>query len=244
MQSFIDKIKKFLKKQQFNSWILWFFLNPFYFIRRAIFLNIKEVSENITWNVLDVWCGSKPYEKIFEKVDKYIGIDLEGSWHNHSWEEDKVFYDWKNIPFEDGSFDSVVSFEVLEHVFSPDDFIVETSRVLRKGWIILLTVPFIWDEHEVPYDYGRYTSFGLKYIFEKHGFVVLIQRKILTDLSFFFQLLNTYFYKILIKSLPKFIAFPLIMFFAIISNVFWLISKIFPKNKDFYYGNLILAQKK
>lgn len=245
MQKYIEKIKSFLKSQQFNPGILGFFLNPFYFVRRAIYLNIQWISEHIKWDILDVWCWAQPYKEIFKNRKKYIGIDLEQSWHDHSLEkEDKIFYDGKKIPFDDEYFDTVVSFEVLEHVFNPDEFLIEIKRVMKKWWQLLLTVPFVWDEHEVPYDFWRYSSFWLKSILEKHWFIVILQRKILTDISFFFQLLNTYFYKIIIKRMPKILAFPLIMFLSIISNIFWLISKILPKNEDFYYWNLILAQKK
>jgi len=241
---YLDIFKKNIKKQQFNPWFLWFFLNPFYFIRRDIFLNIKSISNHIKWNILDVWCWSKPYEKLFFNSNKYIWIDLKESWHDHSLEkEDKIFYDWKSIPFDNNSFDSIVSFEVLEHVFEPDDFIIEIRRVLKKWGYLLLTVPFIWDEHEVPYDYWRYTSFWLKSILKKHWFEIILEKKMLTDLSFLFQLLNTYIYKILIKKLPRIIALPSIMFLSLISNILWLFWKILPKNEDLYYWNLILVKK-
>ncbi len=38
-----------------------------------------------------------------------------------------------NLPFEDGSFDLVVSIDVLEHVKNPQKMLNEMSRVLKKG---------------------------------------------------------------------------------------------------------------
>jgi len=38
-----------------------------------------------------------------------------------------------------------------------------------------MTAPFVWDEHSQPYNYARYSSFGLKFILEKHGFEILEQ---------------------------------------------------------------------
>ena len=35
---------------------------------------------------------------------------------------------------------------------------------------MLLQVPFQWHVHEAPYDYYRYTKYGLKYMFTKAGF--------------------------------------------------------------------------
>lgn len=35
---------------------------------------------------------------------------------------------------------------------------------------MVLQVPFMWWVHEAPYDYYRYTQYGLRYMFEKAGF--------------------------------------------------------------------------
>src|SRR3546814_6951319 len=56
--------------------------------------------------------------------------------------------------------------------------------------MLLLTVPFVWDEHEQPYDYARYSTFGLKSLLERNGFNVLTQKKLLADSSILFQLIN------------------------------------------------------
>ena len=31
----------------------------------------------------------------------------------------------------------------------------------------LFIVPFVWDEHEAPYDFARYSSFGLIHLLKK-----------------------------------------------------------------------------
>lgn len=38
------------------------------------------------------------------------------------------------------------------------------------GGAIVLQVPWQWWIHEAPYDYFRYTPYGLKYMFEKAGY--------------------------------------------------------------------------
>jgi hypothetical protein len=38
---------------------------------------------------------------------------------------------------------------------------------------MLVTCPFVWSEHEVPYDYARYTRFALEDIFKRNGFRVI-----------------------------------------------------------------------
>jgi SAM-dependent methyltransferase len=59
----------------------------------------------------------------------------------------------------------------MEHLPEPDLFLGECHRILEPGGRMCLTVPFMWHVHEEPYDYYRYTEFGLKYLLEKRGFV-------------------------------------------------------------------------
>jgi SAM-dependent methyltransferase len=78
-----------------------------------------------------------------------------------------------NMPFDDESFDSVLSTYVLEHVEFPEQCAKEMYRVLRKGGYVLLSAPQIHSLHEEPHDYYRYTCYGLKSIFERAGFTVV-----------------------------------------------------------------------
>lgn len=52
-----------------------------------------------------------------------------------------VVADASNIPFADGSFGSVISNSVLEHVENLDKVLTEVARILKKGGILVLTVP-------------------------------------------------------------------------------------------------------
>jgi SAM-dependent methyltransferase len=45
------------------------------------------------------------------------------------------------LPFQDGSIDVVVCFQVLEHLPDPQDFVREVQRVLAPGGVFLLTTP-------------------------------------------------------------------------------------------------------
>ena len=128
-------------------------------------------------DVLDFGCGSKPYKSLFYKAKSYIGLDIETSGHHHGNSKVDVFYDGKIIPFEDNRFDAVVSFEVFEHVFNPTEVLREIRRVLKPGGQLLITVPFAWDEHEAPCDFARYTSYGVRHLFESNGFAVIEIRK-------------------------------------------------------------------
>ena len=56
-----------------------------------------------------------------------------------------------------------------------------------------MTIPFVWDEHEQPYDFARYSSFGIKSLLEKHGFHVQKQMKSVNDIRLFSALKPFYF---------------------------------------------------
>ena len=171
----LKKLKKLYKQEQFNPKILGIFINPFYFARKGLHQNVSKLITNLNGKLLDVGCGTKPYENICN-VDEYIGLEIDDEGnrqHNYA----DVFYDGKTIPFEDKSFDSILSNQVFEHVFNPNQFLKEINRVTKVEGRFLITVPFVWDEHEQPYDYARYSSFGLKHILAENGFEIMKHRK-------------------------------------------------------------------
>jgi len=237
LNNFIKKVNAYILKEQFRPSFIGIFINPFYFARKAIYNNIKLYSKNITGTTLDIGCGSKPYASLFAN-SKYIGMDIEVSGHKHTDSHIDVFYNGTEIPFGDNSFDSIVCFEVLEHVFNPDVFLKEANRVLKPGGMAIFTVPFIWDEHEQPYDYARYSSFGLKSLFEKNGFKICESRKYLCDLRLLALLANAYIYKIIWKLIPNKMSYLLILPLTAMNNLLGYVLLLFPKNEDLYYGNI------
>jgi SAM-dependent methyltransferase len=234
--------KAYLLKEQFRPSFLGLFLNPFYFARKALYDSIKFYSPDIKGITLDIGCGSKPYANMF-LTEKYIGMDIEISGHNNVNSPVDIFYDGITIPFKNDYFDSIVCFEVLEHVFNPDDFLKEANRVLKPGGSAIFTVPFIWDEHEQPFDYARYSSFGLKHLFEKSGFTVVTSKKYLSDLRLLPLLLNTYIYKVIKKIIANKMSYLLILPLTTINNIFGHLFYLFPKNKDLYLGNIFHLKK-
>jgi len=55
----------------------------------------------------------------------------------------QVDLDEKPLPFEDNSFDTVISCSSIEHIFYPQGMIKESSRVLKPGGKFILLVPNI-----------------------------------------------------------------------------------------------------
>ena len=119
--------------------------------------------------LVDLGCGEAPYKEFFlQYVEKYIGVDWSRSLHNIRAE---VISDLnKKIDLPDEVADVVISISVMEHLCEPEVFLGESFRILKKGGVMILQIPFQWWIHEEPYDYFRYTPYGLRYLLGKVGF--------------------------------------------------------------------------
>jgi len=133
----------------------------------------KRIAHSLPYKgrVVDLGCGTAPYKNdILKTADEYIGVDWENSLHDQN-KADMFANLCEKLPFEDGYADTVVAFQVMEHLPEPGFFLSECQRILRSGGAIFLTVPFMWHVHEDPYDYFRFTRYGLEYLLKKNGFV-------------------------------------------------------------------------
>jgi SAM-dependent methyltransferase len=195
--------------------------------------NIQPIHEKVK----DFKKGSRYLQKI-----NYIGLDMQQTGHNHSFSEVDVFYDEKKIPFEAETFDAVFSGEVFEHIFNLEEMLDELHRVLKKDGKMLITVPFIWGEHERPYDFARYTSFGIKDILEKKGFRVITSEKTGKASESILQLYTAYLHNFFPNNRVAKVILTFVFIFPIhfIGGIFTL---ILPKNKDIYFNNVVLVQK-
>jgi SAM-dependent methyltransferase len=227
--------------------IKWYdvFRHPFFLIRKGIEKDIALLSKSLQGQLLDFGCGSKPYQQYFKHTGKYVGLDIEQSGHSHQNEQIDVFYDGKVIPFSENRFDAVFSSEVFEHVFNIDEALQEIKRVLKPNGLLLLSCPFAWPEHEVPYDFARYSSYGITSVMERNGFEVIEQKKTGHFFEVLIQYLIFYIFCLLPKK-PAFIYFILHQLFILpLLLVAIIISAILPKvmkRKDLYFNNILLVK--
>lgn len=133
-------------------------------LHKIYLMQIEKLSHRVCGKVLDVGCGQMPYADLFANV-KIIGVDI-GS------HKGQITASGEALPFQNNIFDSAICFQTLEHVKEPKLLFREVFRVLKPKGILLLTVPFMWGVHSEPYDYYRYTPYGLRYLAEDAGFAI------------------------------------------------------------------------
>ena len=190
----------YIKESFYPGWLLGIWINPAFIVRRGLLKGVKVISSKLQGGkLLDIGCGSKPYEHLFN-VEKYIGIDIQISGHDHATSKVDKFYNGLDIPFKDNEFDWAFSSEVFEHVFDLNGLLKETNRVLTSGGKLAFTCPFVWEEHEQPYDYARYTIFALYDLMKNNGFEIENTYKSSTYIETVLQILSIYIYQ---KCLPK-----------------------------------------
>jgi SAM-dependent methyltransferase len=145
-------------KKQYN-WLLYDIIDKY----------LIEYASTYKGVMLDLGCGEKPFEAFFSQyVDTYIGVDWSDTQHNLK--ADIVSDLNKKIDLEDRYADTIISLNVLEHLYNPQKFLDETYRLLKHEGTLILHIPFQWWIHEAPHDYFRYTPYGLKYLLNKSGY--------------------------------------------------------------------------
>jgi len=122
------------------------------------------------FRVLDAGAGSAPYRRRFNHVT-YETADFAQVPNKKYTALDHVC-DLTAIPVPDGTYDLVLCTQVMEHLPEPLAVLREFHRVLKPGGKAFLTAPLFYNEHEVPYDYHRFTQFAWKRMAAEAGFTI------------------------------------------------------------------------
>jgi len=215
---------------------------------------VKFVSESVPPGaiILDAGAGECTYKRNFSHC-KYLSVDLaigEDRWNYNNLD---YIAPLDNLPFDDASFDAILNTQVLEHLEYPREAVKELFRVLKPGGRLFLTAPMAHSEHQVPYDFFRYTSYGLKSICEQAGFSeirITPMGGMFTRWAYEIPRIISLFPSAGIKT-GKFkfkgfvlLPFRLVCFLAVrITQMVFLSIDQFDKEKKFPFGWTLIAQK-
>ncbi len=138
--------------------------------RASILAAVQDLAASVKSGarVADVGAGDAPYRELFTHAD-YVTIDWEQSQHEGGRNAD-IQASAESIPVADGAFEVVVMTQLLEHVVDPPAVLCEAFRILAPGGRLCVTVPLVWELHETPHDYWRYTPYSLSALLEGAGF--------------------------------------------------------------------------
>ena len=234
--------RKVMHREEFQPGWAGIVLTSCFLFRRGLARAVRRHAPKFSGVMVDFGCGRKPYKDFFS-VQEYIGVDVEMSGHSHHDEEIDVFYDGHVIPLPDASVDNILCSEVFEHIFNLPEILRELHRILKPGGLMLITCPFCWNEHEVPFDYARYTRFALRHLLERAGFQILTEEKQGHFIHALAQMGLVYAQEHLRPRLPiprKLIGFGWNSLFNMLGL---LLGAVLPKRWDFYLANVVLAKK-
>jgi SAM-dependent methyltransferase len=120
------------------------------------------VSQYASGCLLDLGCGHVPLFGLYRKhADSVMCMDWPSTLHP-SPHVDAVADLTADLPVRSQRFDTVILTDVLEHIPNPGHLVAEIARVLRPRGHLIAGVPFMYEIHEEPHDYYRYTEYRLR----------------------------------------------------------------------------------
>lgn len=124
----------------------------------------------LSGNILDLGSGSDSasYNR-FLKYKKPFRITY-SDYYNEGKNLIKINLE-EPFEIEQNSFDCVMCFNTLEHIYNFKNVIKESYRILKKGGMFIGSSPFVYHFHPDPKDYFRYSHQALLRMFEEEGFI-------------------------------------------------------------------------
>jgi SAM-dependent methyltransferase len=132
--------------------------------------------------VLDAGAGEARSRNYFTR-GRYIALDRGHGDATWDYSNLDIRGDLEEIPLRSGSVDRILCIVVLEHTRDPRRVLAEFARVMKPNARLHLVVPFLWEEHQQPYDYHRFTRYGVRLAFESLPFEI----ELLRPMGGFFQ---------------------------------------------------------
>ena len=143
------------------------------------YLHVRRLLEDLTrvlarlgprvTDVLDLYCGTRPYDDLFPPHVRITGFDLPGNPYGVA---DVVSDEF--LPFEDSTFDLVLCVEAFHYVPDPARAVTEIARVLRPGGHAVIAVPLVWEYDRTQLEH-RFTGPELQALFREWEDVAVLE---------------------------------------------------------------------
>jgi SAM-dependent methyltransferase len=200
----------------------------------------RELLPPVRGRVLDAGCGDKPYRALFDGATEYVGLDVYAGPN-----VDIVVAPGEPWPLPDGHFDVLISSQVLEHVADLDFTVGEMKRVAKKGGWLVVSVPFIYNEHGSPNDFQRFTVYRAIQLFPEYE-VVRLKKQGGLGSTVSILVLNWVDVSLGATKAGRMLKAPLLplwMLFCLVMNTIGLAVNAIDRT-DSFYSNLVMVLRK
>lgn len=210
--------------------------------------HLRALAGLVHGRVLEIGSGNRRLEKYLRADTRYIGLDYPPSGQRYGGRPD-VWGDAACLPFRECTMDGVVMLEVLEHLPDPRTALMEASRVVTPiGWV-LLSFPFLYPIHDAPYDFSRFTQFGLQQMAADAGLelIRLTERGGAAEaaaLMASLALAKMALQSIEERRLAALAVLPLTLLVPLINMAGWFLSRIIPVKQFMPTGYVAVLRKK
>lgn len=193
----------------------------------------------------DIGSGNSPYKKYFlPQALEYISID-NSQVNNVAFNASESFLegDIKNLPLKDGYCDTVILTQVLEHIDDTQKAISEVHRILKKDGVLIISTPFIYQEHIAPFDYYRFSENGLRFVLKDFEIVEFHRQgyfgtAIVSQINGFLWIVASKN-----KTVRNVVLLPILLTIFAINNLFGILLDLI-KIKEFTPNFWVIAKKK
>ena len=190
----------------------------------AHFIDLRDALAEALRDASGVWldygAGTSPYRELFTAALLETAAIPGGE----SYPADHALDRDGRCPGPDGTFDGVLSTQVLEHVTDADAYLREAFRVLRPGGRLVLSTHGVWEEHGGQ-DLWRWTADGLALQAERAGFVVDRTVKLTCGPRGLLLLLRWY---------GRENGWPAVGPVGLVLRSLWLVDRLLPRSVDTY----------
>jgi len=122
--------------------------------------------------VLDIGCNDRWPQHHLDDSCAYYGLDYYSASSKLYQSSVDIFGDAQQLPIGSKQLDTVILFDVLEHIPSASNALSEINRTLKVGGQLLVQTPFIYPIHDAPSDFRRPTIHGIERLAKDSGFIM------------------------------------------------------------------------